>query len=149
MNNRVINRKMKGSPLIIQSACSAILLLSQVSDGFAPSPQIHVGTPTSSTALRVSGSGLSPLPKGISPFEKSMSKSIDIQGQFRKTAKRAIDAALADGLTKVEIEFPPVSPLQQMSIKNGTHAQNWHYLGYYVKIFNNSMWHIRGCATHA
>ena len=52
--------------------------------------------------------GLSPVPKGISPFEKSLSKSIDIQGTLRKTAKRAIEAAIADGVSKIEVEFPPL-----------------------------------------
>lgn len=51
---------------------------------------------------------LSPLPKGISPFEKSLSKNIDIQGDFRKRSKQAIDAAIADNLKRVEIEFPPL-----------------------------------------
>lgn len=37
-----------------------------------------------------------------------MSKSIDIQAGFRKLAKPAIDAAIADNLKKIEIEFPPL-----------------------------------------
>lgn len=49
---------------------------------------------------------LSPLPKGISPFEKSLSKNIDIQGDFRKRAKAAIDAAIADNVKRLEVEFP-------------------------------------------
>mmetsp|Transcript_7639 Transcript_7639/g.12595 ORF Transcript_7639/g.12595 Transcript_7639/m.12595 type:complete len:381 (-) Transcript_7639:90-1232(-) len=51
---------------------------------------------------------LSPLPKGISPFEKSLSKNIDIQGDFRKRSKQAIDAAIANNVKRVEIEFPPL-----------------------------------------
>jgi len=60
--------------------------------------------------MRSSGSrlGLSPLPRGISPFEKSLSKGIDIQAQFRQGAKRAIDAAVRDGARRIEIEFPPL-----------------------------------------
>ncbi|KAL7546732.1 hypothetical protein ACHAWF_010062 [Thalassiosira exigua] len=55
-----------------------------------------------------SPSALSPLPRGISPFEKSLSKNIDIQAEFRQRSKRAIDAAIADGVKKIEIEFPPL-----------------------------------------
>ena len=55
-----------------------------------------------------SSRSLSPLPKGISPFEKSISKSIDVQADFRRTAKRAIDAAIVDGVARIEIEFPPL-----------------------------------------
>jgi hypothetical protein len=39
---------------------------------------------------------LTPLPKGISPFEKSLSKNLDIQEQFRRLAKKAVQTALAD-----------------------------------------------------
>eukprot|EP00569_Conticribra_weissflogii_P003810 CAMPEP_0171333996 /NCGR_PEP_ID=MMETSP0878-20121228/4374_1 /TAXON_ID=67004 /ORGANISM="Thalassiosira weissflogii, Strain CCMP1336" /LENGTH=389 /DNA_ID=CAMNT_0011835025 /DNA_START=81 /DNA_END=1250 /DNA_ORIENTATION=+ len=53
-------------------------------------------------------SQLSPIPKGISPFEKSLSKNIDIQGDFRKRAKGAIDAAIANDVKLLEIEFPPL-----------------------------------------
>ena len=53
-------------------------------------------------------SSLSPLPRGISPFEKSLSKNIDVQADFRQRAKRAIDYAIRDGVTKIEIEFPPL-----------------------------------------
>jgi hypothetical protein len=51
---------------------------------------------------------LSILPQGISPFEKSLSKSIDIQADFRARAKIAVDAAMASGVKKVELEFPPL-----------------------------------------
>ena len=50
----------------------------------------------------------SPLPEGISPFEKSISKSIDVQANFRKQAKPAVDAAISDGIKLMEIEFPPL-----------------------------------------
>lgn len=49
------------------------------------------------------------LPKGLNPFEKGVSKSLDIGGSFRKLAEAAIDQAIADGLDKLEIEFPPLS----------------------------------------
>ncbi|KAL9182620.1 hypothetical protein ACHAXT_013272 [Thalassiosira profunda] len=68
------------------------------------SPLGVFGGPQKSSAQ----SSLSPLPRGISPFEKSLSKNIDIQAQFRQGAKRAIDAAIADGVAKIEIEFPPL-----------------------------------------
>jgi len=56
---------------------------------------------------------LSLLPRGISPFEKSISKSIDVQADFRSRAKAAVDAALAsssgdEGVQLLEIEFPPL-----------------------------------------
>jgi len=75
-----------------------------------------VGTPSSSslnvfgksTSTAGQASSLSPLPRGISPFEKSLSKNIDIQAEFRKRAKLGIDAALSDGVKRIEIEFPPL-----------------------------------------
>jgi len=63
-------------------------------------------TPTINYAL--ANNNLSKLPSGISPFEKSISKSIDVQAGFRSKAKDAIDAALQSSLTKLEIEFPPL-----------------------------------------
>ena len=51
---------------------------------------------------------LSDLPKGINPFEKSVSKSLDVQADFRERAKRAVDAAIGDGVKQMEIEFPPL-----------------------------------------
>ena len=56
---------------------------------------------------------LSSLPKGISPFEKSLSKTIDIQGDFRNRAKDALEKAvlsMSSAPTKrlLEIEFPPL-----------------------------------------
>lgn len=50
---------------------------------------------------------LSSLPPGLSPFEKSVAKSIDIQGRFRQLASTAVDKALGDGQTLLEIDFPP------------------------------------------
>jgi hypothetical protein len=52
--------------------------------------------------------GLSSLPKDISPFEKSASKSRDIQGEFRNIAKVALQRAMKDGKKQLEIEFPPL-----------------------------------------
>jgi hypothetical protein len=50
----------------------------------------------------------SKLPKGISPFEKSVAKGLDIQGEFRKIAAKAILQAIRDGQTQLEIDFPPL-----------------------------------------
>lgn len=64
-----------------------------------------------SSSLNVFGnnnSGLTPLPRGISPFEKSMSKSLDIQLEFRKLAIRAILEAKKNDVSMLEIEFPPL-----------------------------------------
>jgi len=95
-------------------SCSAILFLSQTCNAFAPSSQSTTLARTT-TSLNASSGGptksssqLSPLPKGISPFEKSLSKNIDIQAEFRQRAKRAIDAAISAGVKKIEIEFPPL-----------------------------------------
>ena len=52
---------------------------------------------------------LTPLPKGISPFEKGLSKSMDIQGEFRKLAIRAVnEATKSNSVRLMEIEFPPL-----------------------------------------
>lgn len=48
-----------------------------------------------------------PLPPGLSPFEKTVAKGLDIQGNFRKIAAAAVDRALADGVTLLEVDFPP------------------------------------------
>ena len=68
-------------------------------------PPLRVfGGPTGTDSPR----SLSPLPRGISPFEKSISKNIDVQADFRRTAKRAIDAAIRDDVRRIEVEFPPL-----------------------------------------
>ena len=81
----------------------AIISLTVCCNGFTT-------TPLSSTTLRISTTSLSltPLPRGISPFEKSLSKSIDIQAKFRNIAKHAIEKAIRDGVVKIEVEFPPL-----------------------------------------
>ncbi len=66
------------------------------------------GPPSTNKYSQSSSSSLSPLPRGISPFEKSLSKNIDVQADFRQKAKRTIDYAIRDGVTKIEIEFPPL-----------------------------------------
>ncbi len=61
-------------------------------------------------------SKLSDLPIGISPFEKSLSKSIDVQADFRSRAKVAVATAVSDGIPLIEIEFPPLIGGQQVSV---------------------------------
>lgn len=57
--------------------------------------------------LNAISSKLSKLPTGISPFEKDLSKSLDIQGMIRTTACKAIDIALNnDNINLIEIDFP-------------------------------------------
>jgi hypothetical protein len=51
---------------------------------------------------------LSKLPANISPFEKSEAKSSDITGDVRKLSQSSLQKALNDGLTELEIEFPPL-----------------------------------------
>jgi hypothetical protein len=49
----------------------------------------------------------SSLPPGLSPFEKSVAKGLDVQGSFRKLAAPAFEKAIRDGETRLELEFPP------------------------------------------
>jgi hypothetical protein len=51
---------------------------------------------------------LSPLPQGISPFEKSTAKSLDIQNDLRKRCITALTAAQRDGKRLLEVDFPPL-----------------------------------------
>jgi len=50
---------------------------------------------------------LSDLPAGISPFEKSNAKYMDVSGDFHRRALSALTKARRDGVVKMEIEFPP------------------------------------------
>jgi len=61
-----------------------------------------------STSASSSQQQLSDLPIGISPFERTLSKSIDVQADFRNRAKPALEKAIADGIRLMEIEFPPL-----------------------------------------
>jgi hypothetical protein len=55
-----------------------------------------------------------PLPKDISPFDKSASKGRDVQGELRKLATVALENALSSNKdsseipTLLELEFPPL-----------------------------------------
>ena len=50
---------------------------------------------------------VTPLPPGLSPFEKAQAKSLDTLGNFRKLASISINKAVADGVRKIEVDFPP------------------------------------------
>ena len=66
-------------------------------------------TTTSTTALQAAvNKKCTPLPTGLSPFEKSLSKSLDLQGNFRRVAGAALQQALRDGCPRLELEFPPL-----------------------------------------
>lgn len=97
--------------VISSSFLIVILVLSRqqlFANAFA-SPCIDCSRPHYHSLLFQSSSlSLTPIPKGISPFEKSISKNFDIQADLRKIAKRAIDDAISAGITKLEIEFPPL-----------------------------------------
>ena len=105
------------SRLIVALVAPLVILASEGVTAFTSIAYTRCDSISSySSALSVSGQqqqsssalNLSPLPKGISPFEKSLSKNIDIQGDFRKRSKQAIDAAIANNVKRVEIEFPPL-----------------------------------------
>ena len=51
---------------------------------------------------------MTPLPRGISPFEKSVAKGLDVQAKFRQLAASALDRAVRDGLQLLELDFPPL-----------------------------------------
>jgi Domain of unknown function (DUF1995) len=55
-----------------------------------------------------SSSSLTPLPPGLSPWDKSFAKQSNISEKFRTLATRAIETALLDGQTRLEIDFPPL-----------------------------------------
>lgn len=61
---------------------------------------------TSSTGLLAASTKCSPLPDGLSPFEKSLAKGLDVQASFRGIAAGAIDRAVRDGRRLLEVEFP-------------------------------------------
>lgn len=50
----------------------------------------------------------SSLPAGLSPFEKSIAKGLDVQASFRKLAAPAAEQAIRDGKRQLEFEFPPL-----------------------------------------
>lgn len=93
---------------LITVALTSLAILGSGCNAFTSITYTRCGSTIQQQYSSSSALNLSPLPKGISPFEKSLSKNIDIQGDFRKRSKQAIDAAIADNLKRVEIEFPPL-----------------------------------------
>ena len=85
----------------------AILLASPAAFGFGPGavPFRHQCRSSVCTS-RMTPPKLSELPQGISPYEKS---DVDVPAILRNAAKKAIDAAIADGVLRLEIEFPALS----------------------------------------
>ena len=83
----------------------AILLASPAAFGFGPGavPFRHQCRRSVCTSRMTK---LSELPQGISPYEKS---DVDVPAILRNAAKKAIDAAIADGVLRLEIEFPALS----------------------------------------
>ena len=78
---------------------------------------------SSATALHAAATKkCTPLPQGLSPFEKSLSKSLDLQGNFRKIAGAALGQALRDGVKSMEIEFPPLLGGDMAKSQFGTFA---------------------------
>jgi hypothetical protein len=77
-----------------------------------------------SSYTNAGNSKLSDLPIGISPFEKSLSKSIDVQADFRSRAKVAVNSAISAGIPLIEIEFPPLIGGQQVSVSRLTCVEN-------------------------
>lgn len=85
----------------------AILLASPAAFGFGPGavPFRHRCRSSVCTS-RMTPPKLSELPQGISPYEKS---DVDVPAILRNAAKKAIDAAIADDVLRLEIEFPALS----------------------------------------
>ena len=48
-----------------------------------------------------------PIPPGLSPFEKGAAKSMDVAGRIRQICAKALDRALQDNVRLLEIDFPP------------------------------------------
>jgi Domain of unknown function (DUF1995) len=63
-------------------------------------------TTTAASSLAAASTKYSSLPPGLSPFEKSVAKGLDIQANFRGIAAKAIDQAVRDGKMLLEVEFP-------------------------------------------
>lgn len=96
--------------MFLLSIIHAILLGNAVNAFSSPVVQRisirHAVSTTRTTALQ--GAKYSALPQGISPFEKSLAKGLDVQGNFRKLAAPALEKAIQAGVTLVELDFPPL-----------------------------------------
>jgi hypothetical protein len=109
MTMRAMREENSVPPRLYSLLRLAILLGS--SEAWAPNRLLHSATSsrvfTSSTSTLLQAN-LSQLPLNISPFEKSLAKDRDITGDFRKIAQISLQQAINDGLTELEIEFPPL-----------------------------------------
>jgi hypothetical protein len=97
-----------------------LLLACQRIDAFSTTRWSSSTSKSSTTATTLGPSALyasssnknlqkySSLPPGLSPFEKSVAKCLDVQGSFRKLAAPAFEQAIRDGATLLELEFPPL-----------------------------------------
>jgi hypothetical protein len=83
-----------------------LLLACQRIDAFSTTWSTTTTTLPSASALYASKYSL--LPPGLSPFEKSVAKGLDVQGSFRKLAAPAFEKAIRDGATRLELDFPPL-----------------------------------------
>jgi hypothetical protein len=97
--------------LLLQSLALATAFVGRTSPQLPP--QRRHATTRPSTRLHAANNNnnnnkLTALPPGLSPFEKSLSKSIDVQGNFRKVAGASLARALKDGVVRTEIDFPPL-----------------------------------------
>lgn len=87
------------------------LLLAPASSFVPPSTLPTIGGRSIASEWDATRLFLTPLPKDISPFDKSASKGRDIQGDLRKLATTALEKALSsdDNMpTLLELEFPPL-----------------------------------------
>jgi len=76
----------------------------------ACTPALYRGrVPRAGIAMGVGGpESFTTLPEGISVYERSLSKVVDVQGTIRSLANGALREAVSDGLKLMEIEFPPL-----------------------------------------
>jgi Domain of unknown function (DUF1995) len=88
--------------------CTAAFVIS--SPAAAPPCRMALAATTSSN----NNNKCTPLPAGLSPFVKSQSKGLDLQGTFRKIATTALQRAVQDlssstkAIACFEVEFPPL-----------------------------------------
>lgn len=94
------------SNLLLIAACLALTLQTTLS--FAPSISISKVDTASSSRSSLYAAKLTPLPKGISPFEKADAASLNLEADFRAKATGALQQARKDGKRRLEVEFPPL-----------------------------------------
>ena len=85
-----------------------LVVLTSLAKASLAFPSASTRQSSSSALFATTNKKCTPLPNGLSPFEKSLSKSLDVQGNFRNIAGAALSQALRDGVKRMEIEFPPL-----------------------------------------